>query len=312
MGSVFNLIQAISAILPRLIMFRKISFGSATRLSIVVRLNLLLISALVVIAIPLAARSQVLRPNIPISPDLYTLPEYMRPGQHTLSLDVVQTLSRSTDKLYKDVPVIGVFIGRNVTCVPIGEFPGHLSGTVGWGQSEWGDSPCMAAVLQLAVNFETTKLDQIPVKVIDRAILTYDEAAAPICPLVFGGPNACWQSGQGTPEDKPNGCAVVRVPNVNWMQTEPSPGLIPYAGTSPAVSRISAREWDVTEPVRWQNGSAAPLGAIPTYGFLLSGGPSLDQLTAEDNSICISALSNIKLHITYTVPPDDEPFRAPR
>ncbi|MCY6489794.1 hypothetical protein [Leptolyngbya sp. GGD] len=293
-------------------MSRRVSFRIASRFSVAVRLSLAFASTLFVVADPLEVQGQILRPKVPIPRELITLPEYMRPGQHTLSLDVAQSLSRAIDKRYKDVPVIGLLIGRGVTCVPIGKFPGHLSGTVGWGQSEWGDSPCMAAVLQLAVNFDTTKLDKIPVKVIDRAILTYDEAAAPICPLVYGGPNACWQSGQGIPEDKPDGCAVVRVPSVNWAETVPPSGLIPYAGASPAVNRISAREWDVTEPVRWQKGSAAPLGASPTYGFLLSGGLSLDQLTAEDNTVCISALANIKLHVTYTVPPEGEPFRAPR
>lgn len=291
-------------------MVRRASFKAVSRFSLAFRLSLA--SVLFVIANPLAARSQIPRPKVPIPRELITLPEYMHPGQHTLVLDVAQSLPRAIDKLYKDVPVIGTFIGRNVTCVPVGQFPGHLSGTVGWGQGEWGDSPCMAAILQLAVNFDTTKLDKIPVKVIDRAILTYDETAASSCPLMVGGPISCWQSGQGTPEDKPNGCVVVRVPSVNWVETVPSSGLIPYAGTSPVVNRISAREWDVTEPVRWQKGSAAPLGASPTYGFLLSGGPSLGQLTAEDNTVCISVLSNIKLHVTYTVPPEGEPFRAPR
>lgn len=277
--------------------------------SVAVRLSLA--STLFVVAVPLAARGQIPKPKIPIPRELITIPEYMRPGQHTLSLDVSQSLPRGASKTYRGG---GPIPGQGGKCAPIREnFPGGLNGSVGWGQSELGDSsPCGAQVFQLAVTFDTTKLDKISEKVIDRAVLTYDEAPAAYCPLVAGMNISCWQNGQGVPENKPNGCAVVRVPTVNWTETAPSPGLIPYAGASPAVNRISAREWDVTEPVRWQKGSAAPLGASPTYGFLLSGGPSLDQLTAEDNTVCISALSNIKLHVTYTVPPKGEPFRAPR
>ncbi len=51
--------------------------------------------------------------------------------------------------------------------------------------------------------------------------------------------------------------------------------------------------------------------AHSSYGFLLSGGPSLDQLEGEDDTKCISKITNIRLHVTYTVY-DDEPFRGPR
>jgi hypothetical protein len=64
----------------------------------------------------------------------------------------------------------------------------------------------------------------------------------------------------------------------------------------------------VTEPFRWQTQrGAAPLGATIGTGFLLAGGPSLDDLTAEDSTDCVSRLSNITLHVTYTVPPDGMP-----
>jgi hypothetical protein len=292
-------------------MSRRVRFRIVLRFSVSVRLSLAFASALFVVADPLAVRGQIPKPKIPIPRGLITIPEYMRPGQHTLSLDIAQSLPRGVSKTYGGG---GPIPGLGGGCASIKEnFPGVLNGSVGWGQSELGDSsPCGAQVFQLAVTFDMTKLDKIPERVIDRAVLTYDETPAPHCPLVFGMNISCWQNGQGVSENKPNGCAVVRVPTVNWTETSPSPGLIPYAGASPAVSRVSAREWDVTEPVRWQKGSGAPLGASPTYGFLLSGEPSIDQLTAEDNTVCISALSNIKLHVTYTVPPRGEPFRAPR
>jgi hypothetical protein len=83
------------------------------------------------------------------------------------------------------------------------------------------------------------------------------------------------------------------------------------------VNRLAAREWDVTEPFRWQTDpSAMPLspptgpGFVPGFGFLLSGGLTIDQLEAEDNTNCLSVLSNIRLRTTYTVFEDEE-FHPP-
>ncbi|MBD1847859.1 hypothetical protein H6F89_31660 [Cyanobacteria bacterium FACHB-63] len=284
-------------------MSRRAGLRTISRLSAVTKLSLAFASALFVVVAPLAARSQIPRPKVPIPRELITIPEYMRPGQHTLSLDVAHTLPRSAAKTYTG------------SCGHFKEnFPGVMNGSVGWGQTELSSSsPCGSQVFQLAVTFDTTNLDKISEKVIDRAVLTYDEAQAAYCPLLQGVNISCWQSGRGVRENKPNGCAVVRVPTINWIETAPPPGLIPYAGARPTVSRISVREWDVTEPVLWQKQkNAAQLGAFATYGFLLSGGPSLDQLTAEDSTVCISTLSNIKLHVTYTVPPEGKPFQPPR
>ncbi len=114
---------------------------------------------------------------------------------------------------------------------------------------------------------------------------------------------------------------MVRIPAVDWRTGAPA-GLIPYLtqpSGSPAVTRLGAREWDVTEPFVWQTDpNAGPLqapGAPPVeegFGFLLSGAPSLDQLTAEDNTNCISAISNIRLLVTYTVDPAGGRPREPR
>jgi hypothetical protein len=248
------------------------------------------------------------RPLGDIDPKYLVMPEHKRPGQHTLALDVGQWRTANAGRQHRESGIFGT-----KTCL-LGELATGINGLVGWGQYEWDGDPCLAFVAQLAVTFDTAMLDEIPEKTIDRAVLAYDEVEPPFCEDNVLAPNRlyCWQSGGGLPEDKPDGCVVVRVPNVNWLEAPP-PGLIPYAGTPPAVSRISVREWDVTEPFLWQHQpGATPLGAFPTYGFLLSGGPSLDQLTAEDSTVCLSAVSNIKLNVTYTVPPADEPFRAPK
>jgi len=188
-----------------------------------------------------------------------------------------------------------------------------MSGQVGWGQARWGDSRCMSFVLELSLMLDTHLIDEVPDKTIDRAVLTYQEKPGPLCPMLEGGLVGCWLSGSGNPENKPNGCVVVRIPRVNWVETAPPPGPVPYSNGRPSVTRISAQEWDVTEPVRWRHQpSAAPLGLSPGFGFVISGGPSLDQLDTTDDTVCVSVLSDIKLNVTYTVPPDEGPFRAPR
>jgi hypothetical protein len=62
----------------------------------------------------------------------------------------------------------------------------------------------------------------------------------------------------------------------------------------------------VSVPYSWQYMRTAPLGGAPPppFGFLLSGGVALNQLRAEDNTNCASLLSNLQLHVTYTIPPD--------
>ena len=99
-----------------------------------------------------------------------------------------------------------------------------------------------------------------------------------------------------------------------------SSGEFPYnahPSGRPAVKRLDVRAWDVTEPFRWQE----ELGAMPLqpptgpplskgFGFLLSGGLTIGQLQAEDNTNCLSQLSKIRLRMTYTV--SERKFIPPR
>jgi hypothetical protein len=107
---------------------------------------------------------------------------------------------------------------------------------------------------------------------------------------------------------------VVRVPSWDWPNAAPpEDDEIPYLTSGrPAVVRLGPQEWDVTEPFVWQHvpgsrpfgpdGSSAPAG----YGLLLTGGPSIHDLTAQDDTICVSQLTNIGLLVTYTVPEGGE------
>jgi hypothetical protein len=196
---------------------------------------------------------------------------------------------------------------------PNNPFPVQLLGTVGWGQVEWYGNPCGASIMQVAVKFETAPLDRIRDKRIQRVILTYDEAPGKFCQTVYGfQQNACWQSGSGTAQNKPEGCVIVRVPSGPWISDRKR--LLPVLGAKPEVRRVSTRECDVTEPFRWQKEpGAAPLNGNGGTGFVLTGSPtSLDQLTAQDNTNCYSAVTNIRLLVTYTVSPGCGPgmYRA--
>jgi hypothetical protein len=236
------------------------------------------------------------RPGAPapmVDLDGLLLPEHLQPGTHTLTLEVGQT---------KPVGSIRGFHG-GTSCHPPDGAP--MLGHVGWGQVEWGEAPCFALVVQLAVQFDKGPLADVPVQVYDRAVLTYDEREGFFCGLVEDGGTRCWTNGQGDGTNKPDGCGVVRIPTLDWAST-PHSGLIPFKTEPvPAVRRLSAREWDVTEAYNWQSSpGAAPLGANPGFGFLLTGVfTSLDQLEAEDNEMCVSAITNIRLLVNYTIPP---------
>ena len=243
--------------------------------------------------------------------DQILAPEHMQPGTHTVSLDMARFLPRGAHKLFEGFSVACRW--ADVAKMKIydqgewGDGP-PSTGEVGWGEIEWGDGPCAAIVRQLAVAFDDGVVKGVPEKTIDRVVLTYDERVGYSCGFwVYGEPATCWQNGEGNPEPKPDGCVVVRVPTVDWS-TSP-PGQLAYADSAPAVRRISTREWDVTEPYVWQNVTGgAPLGANPTYGFLLTGSiTSLDDLEGEDDTICMSIVTNVKLNVTYTVPEPSAP-----
>jgi hypothetical protein len=225
---------------------------------------------------------------------LRPLPPHMRPGRHTLTLDVAESRTVSAAKAYDWA--CGV------------SWPGLGPEAVGWGQSEdQYSNACAAVLLQRAVLFDTTMLDQVPDKVIEQAIVSYEEVELQECgqlghqgiPVGFV---ECWTNGNGEYEFKLYGCVDVRVPSEDWRAGPPR-----LFGTAPEetalITRRPPREWDVTVPFNYQAGSGVPLGGVRRYGFLLSGWPwSLDALTAQDNTVCISRVTNVQLHVTYYVP----------
>jgi hypothetical protein len=225
--------------------------------------------------------------------DPATLPEAQRPGRHTMVLEVDRSAVGRSGKVYPPT------CRNGGVSTPKGAF------SVGWSQFEADGDPCQAGVVETAVRFDQRPLDRIPNKVIDRAVLTYGESAAQGCVWPGLSGTTCWRNGSGAPQVKTNGCvAKLAFPTVDWTRNAPA-GLLPHT-TFPQVSRITPREWDVSDPFRWQYTRSAPLGGSPPppHGFLLSGGVGLNQLTAEDSTHCVSSLSTIQLRVTYTVPPE--------
>jgi hypothetical protein len=167
----------------------------------------------------------------------------------------------------------------------------------------------MSFVMQLAVDFNTFELDRIDGEIIESAILTWTETPGFICPLMVGEFSNCWQDGNGVRQDKPEGCAEVRIPDRDWRNGWAG-GLPHVAQNGPQVKRLGAMRFDVTEAFKWQSyPETKPIGAGGRVvnageGFMLTGWPtSLDQLTAEDDTVCVSNPGNVKLNVTYTVVP---------
>ncbi|MEJ3654131.1 hypothetical protein WEH80_14290 [Actinomycetes bacterium KLBMP 9759] len=235
------------------------------------------------------------------------VPDFKAPGQHTLILGVRTSRSAAQQNTFED------FWGgcRDNR----GAFPGILRGSVGFANTELpAGNRCGSNNFQVALDFDDGLLRQIPGIRIDNAKLTYDESPPPFCPLVVGQETPCWSSGGGQPEQKPNGCVEIKLPTVDWINSPP-PGLIAYSGNPvPARNRLDPRTWDVTEPFRWQfspsNRPLTPPGApaAPSgFGFLMAGAIHIDQLDGNDNTVCLSQVTNVGLRVTYTVLPEGPP-----
>src|SRR6185503_18734857 len=79
----------------------------------------------------------------PPRPSLEIVEPHMRPGRHTLTLDVLQSRE------------FGAATYHHSGCGIANHFPGTMRGAIGWGQSEVGLSqPCFSAVMQQAIRFD--------------------------------------------------------------------------------------------------------------------------------------------------------------
>jgi hypothetical protein len=198
--------------------------------------------------------------------DATIIPENQRPGTHTVML---YTSQARYGVVNHNVPVV------STTDLDTGAM------AVGWGQREsaFGSS----TVAQAAVNFDLTDLDEIPRKFVSKAVLTFGERALK------------WTDSEGAPRTVAGCVAVLGLATESI--SDHSAGLFSneyYTDVIPSASR----EWDVTGQVRRQ--LQFPEDPTLRFGYVLRG--ALEQLDIDDDTSCISAIYDVRLHITYVVP----------
>lgn len=242
-------------------------------------------------------------------------PDFRAPGRHTLLVGVSGWRGSSTDRWMGD-------------CRRLNGFRGFAqAGMIGWGQVEYGGAfssdPCASFTLEQAFAFDRTLLDMVPVKRIERAILRWDEdegsvigfnvCSGLLVDAVWRIPLRdfrCWQDGDGRYERKRDSCAIVTAPTADWQRDGGAfPGHLPQ--TVWGIAKLGVRHYDVTGAVGWQLGDAAhipfqpPGGSLAErgYGLAFSSPLYIRNLTGQDNTVCVSNVSNVTVEITYVVPP---------
>jgi hypothetical protein len=156
---------------------------------------------------------------------------------------------------------------------------------------------------QSGVHFDLTQLDQIPAKTVTSASLTFDEA------------RFRWTDAEGNDRDAPGCISTLGLPTTDWL-TIPHGSLIPnttVADFSPWPSDrqdFSGTTFDVTGPVQsmlqQHRNSDQRFAVMPQDGqlifpnsFVLRG--ANEGLQGDDESSCLSAVSNARLHVTFVV-----------
>ncbi|HVO01052.1 MAG TPA: hypothetical protein VMT54_02570 [Candidatus Cybelea sp.] len=261
------------------------------------------------------------------------------PQHYTVLLRVIGWVQQWSERRFSDVPVIGTFTGHGTDCSHGGSpsvLPGPGSGpgvvgVAGWGQVEGNGHPdansdsCVSWVARFGFDFDMTPFTSVPgIKTIDKAVLRYDEKQEPSCATLIytqGGflvdsDIPCWSSGDGAPEDKPDGCVALRVPAGDWRGMPIDQPLPITDMTFPKADRRGA--WDVTDLFRQRMNPGLeppPEAGGPMnmgWGYALVGTPlDTGNLDAEDNTRCSSYISDIRIELSFTVLPDQGPVPGP-
>jgi len=263
-------------------------------------------------------------------PSLANVPDFLQPGEHTLSFPANHVTLQWSTRSFSDVPVIGTFIGRGTDCThgfqlaqTATDASGKIVAVVGWGQVEGDGHPnsnsdqCVSWTGRLLVNFDISRFLNIQTAQFIRGVLSYQETEAPQCmTLVYtqGGFLAdtlpCWTDGSGNRQGKPNGCLSLTFPTIDWLNHPPGNNLVGWHDLP--VQKINPSSWDVTDVMKGREiphfGDGPPIAP----GFMLIGEiRSTGNLTADDNTRCTSELNNITLAVTYSLPPQQETFDPP-
>ena len=255
--------------------------------------------------------------------DPASLPANQRPGQHSVVLISDRHSSFRSVRSLSDQPFIGTFDGHGTDCSHGGNGGASSAGdgadlvaVVGWGQTTAtganGGDACFSWVFGLGVDFDVTPFAAIPGKRLDRAIFSVAESAATNCAalvftqggfLVEGLP--CWTNNKGEAEKKA-GCLALQIATEDWENNPPQGRPINARDPGGWVTQVAPQSWDVTSlfNARSLAGFGRPSANDLGVGYLLTGTISdVNNLDATDNSRCTSSIGNIRIDVTYTVPP---------
>jgi hypothetical protein len=196
---------------------------------------------------------------------LAALPEYMRPGSHNVVLDPTYQWSSYRDHFHE-----------SGGCGPHSFGSNHGRDAVGWLQVEqnreilgFDDRVCAyIGEAQMVLGFPYDIFDEIPVKHVTRAILSFEEY------------EGLWRDNDGR-----NHC-------VTTLKFGPRPYL---SGPDGQVA------FTVTEAVAEQVSKASQNQRVG-WEFVLLGALRLDQLEAEGSSSCMSLIRNPLLQVYFDVP----------
>jgi hypothetical protein len=147
---------------------------------------------------------------------------------------------------------------------------------------------------ETAVRFDLTSLDQIPIKTVTGARLTFDEAieSQPVVGI-----------------DLPSCVSELAIATSQWPAASgnsPRPSLFD-AFPSQFYAAVSGQDVDVTAAVERSALHVPPLlgtSGNVRYGFILRTLDSIDEAQPDGpaTAFCGSYLSNLTLHVTYVVP----------
>ncbi len=200
-------------------------------------------------------------------------PDYLQPGDHEMDFTPTIVLQRARDTKHQDLSVPACYGGNNPTD------PG--STLVGWAQG-LAVGQCETLVSETGVRFDISPLLQGDPKVVTSAQLTMSETPWK------------WTDGDGNNRAVTGCVAAVGVATTDFGADPPTGNDLYANDTYVDLTPSAATQFDVKVPVEdWFSPDS------PRYGFVLKG--SIEDLQNDDQSSCMSEISNIQLIIDYTV-----------
>jgi hypothetical protein len=203
-------------------------------------------------------------------------PDYLQPGDHEMDFTPSMVLQRGRDTKHNEVSDLVA-----VPCYGDNNPSDPGSTLVGWAQG-LGPGQCETLVSETAVRFDISQLLQGGPKVVTSAQLTMSEAPWK------------WTDGDGYDRTVAGCVAAVGVASTDFVADPPTGNDLYSNDTYVDLTPSAATQFDVRVPVEdWFSPDS------PRYGFVLKG--SIEDLQNDDQSSCMSEISNVQLVVDYTV-----------